>query len=82
MEGTVLLAKLLALFTDRLNQELWDANDYLQEEVRALKQHLKNDPHESHISPTYSEMQDKPGHSKNRSVRKVSQLEEQSNNIS
>ncbi len=29
MEGKVLLANLLALFTDRLNQELLDAIDYL-----------------------------------------------------
>ncbi len=41
MEGKVLLAKLLALFTDRLNQELLDAIDYLQEEVRVLQHHLK-----------------------------------------
>ncbi|WP_309384139.1 hypothetical protein [Cerasicoccus frondis] len=41
MEGKVLLAKLLALFTDRLNQELLNAIDYLQEEVRVLQHHLK-----------------------------------------
>ncbi len=41
MEGKVLLAKLLALFTDRLNQELLDAIDYLQEEIRVLQHHLK-----------------------------------------
>ncbi len=41
MEGKVLLAKLLALFTDKLNQELLDAIDYLQEEVRVLQHHLK-----------------------------------------
>jgi hypothetical protein len=45
MGGTILLAKLLVLFTDRLNQELLDANDYLQEEVCVLRHHLKKRPH-------------------------------------
>lgn len=44
MGGTILLAKLLTLFTDRLNQELLDANDYLKEEVCVLKHHLKKRP--------------------------------------
>lgn len=44
MEGKILLARLLSLFTDQLNQELLDAVDYLQEEVRVLKHHLKKRP--------------------------------------
>ncbi len=36
-----MLAKLLALFTNQLNQELLDAIDYLQEEVRVLQYHFK-----------------------------------------
>lgn len=44
MGGTILLAKLLALFTDRLNQELLDANDYPQEEVCVLTHHLNKRP--------------------------------------
>ncbi|WP_309386260.1 hypothetical protein [Cerasicoccus frondis] len=41
MEGEVLLAKLLALFADHLNQKLLDSIDYLQEEIRVFQHHLK-----------------------------------------
>lgn len=41
VEEKVLLVKLLALFADRLNQELLDAIDYLREGVRVLQHYLK-----------------------------------------
>lgn len=44
MEGNILLVRLLSLFTDQLNHESLDAVDYLQEEFRVLKLHLKKRP--------------------------------------
>jgi putative transposase len=37
MKGRILLGKLLALITGQVNQELLDALDYQQEEIRILK---------------------------------------------
>ena len=41
MKDRILLSKLLALITDQVNQELLDAIDYQQEEIRILKGQIR-----------------------------------------